>query len=435
MTGMRIKNKIFEKDVKELVYILIALIPMFTLVNKYPYLSIFSFMLLSLIGFVFFLKNRVISQQHLRIGILLLLICFYLIFSYIISKQPITNLFTYGFLRNDGNFFFSYSPFFILAVPFIDYRKALRIYFWFLFISFIVFAVIGLFEYLNGHHFLTVRIDDYYVGSMLVTLNNSHNATGSVFAIVSIFAVAFFFKSNNKEKIAYGLISVLCLAALAITKSRGSLIAFVVGVMYVLLIGSGSFLKFLRNILILAIASVPLVYITGTFGRIMQIFKIYDQSALTRLSLWSKAISLFKQSPIIGIGFGRYNDVLWNFDHVSLSGNPGIIASYTSSNYVFNDTNAHSSYFHFLAETGIIGLFLVVAFWLLCFILIFQAYRKTRDDFSKKVYLAVTGGIVTLFALALTENYMTAPTVMLCLALTTSLAIGLSGKDRSEASK
>jgi len=432
---MQIKNKILEKDAKELVYILIVLIPMFTLINKYPYLSIFSFILLFLAGFVFFLKNRTISQQHLRIDILLLLICFYLIFSYIISKQPITNIFTYGFLRNDGNFFFSYSPFFVFAIPFLDYKKALRIYFWFLFSVFVFFAVIGLFEYLNGHHFLTIRIDDIYVGPMLIALNNSHNATGSVLAVVSIFAAAFFFKSNSKEKIAYGLIAVLCFGALVITKSRGSLIAFVIGVLYILLIGSGSFLKFLRNILILAVVSAPLVFITGTFGRIMQIFKIYDQSALTRLSLWDRAIYLFRQSPIIGIGFGRYNDVAWNFDRVQLSGSPGIIGIYTSSNYVFNDTNAHSSYFHFLAETGVIGLLFIVAFWLLCFTIIYKAYKRTRDAFSKKVYLAVTGGIITLFVLALTENYMTAPTVMLCLSFATSLAIGLSGKERSEVLK
>lgn len=423
------KNRILNIEIKELVYILFALLPMFILMNKFPYLSIFSVIMLFILSAVHFLKNRDISKQHARINIVLLLLIFYLLFSYFISRQPFINLFKYGFIRFDGNFFFSYAPFIILAIPFFNYKKAAKIYFQFLFIAFTLFAVLGFLEYMNDVSSFTVRIDDVYVGPMFVALNNSHNATGSVFSIVSIFAFAFFLKSDSKEKIAYGFISILSFIALIMTKSRGSLVAFIIGVLFLLLIGSGSFLKFIRNILILAVLVIPLVFITGTFDRVMQIFHIYDLSALTRFSLWDKAILLFKQSPILGIGFARYNDVPWNFDKVPLSGDPGIFSLYTSTNYVFNDTNAHSSYLHFLAETGIVGLILVLIFWIFCLVIIFKAYKRTKNNFSKKIYLSIVGGIITLFILSITENYMTAPTVMLCFSLATSLAVGLSGME------
>jgi len=167
----------------------------------------------------------------------------------------------------------------------LDYKKALRIYFWFLFAAFALFSIVGLFEYLNGLHFLTVRIDDYYLGPMFVALNNSHNATGSAYAVASTFSAAFFLKSHGHEKISYGLLSVLFLAALAITKSRGSMVAFAAGVFFVFILGSGSFLKFLRNLAILIAVAVPLVFITNTYGRILQIFRATDLSALTRFSL------------------------------------------------------------------------------------------------------------------------------------------------------
>lgn len=431
----KIRNKIANIEIRELVYMLIALLPVFILMNKFPYLTIFSIIILFILSFIYFLKTREISQQHFKVCILLLLLSFYLILSYLISRQPIINLFNYGFIRYDGNFFFSYAPLVILAVPFIDYRKTARIYFQFLFIVFSAFAIIGFFEYINEISSFMVRIDDIYLGPMFIALNNTHNATGSVFAIVSVFAFAFFLESENKEKIAYFFIAVLGFIAVFITKSRGSLVAFVAGVFFLLLIGSKSFLKFLRNMLILAAVGVPLVFITGTWGRILQIFQIYDLSALTRFSLWEKAILLFKQSPILGIGFGRYNDVPWNFDKIPLSGSPGIFSLYTSGNYVFNDTNAHSSYLHFLAETGVIGLILVLAFWIFCFVMIFKAYRKTTSDFSKKVYLSIIGGIITLFILSITENYMTAPTVMTCLSFTLSLGIGLTGTEKAESYK
>ncbi len=428
----KIRNKIANIDIKKLVYVLIAFLPFFILMNKFPYLSIFSIFVLLLISIVHFLKNRDISQQHVRIDILLFSIGCYLLFSYLISRQPVINLFKYGFIRYDGSFFFSYAPFLILAIPFLNYRKAAKIYFQFLFIAFSVFAVIGFFEYINDISSFMVRIDDVYVGPMFIALNNSHNATGSVFSVVSVFAFAFFLESDSKEKIAYFFISILGFVAVFMTKSRGSLVAFIAGVFFLLLFGSKSFLKFLRNILILAVVAIPLVFVTGTFGRILQIFHISDLSALTRFSLWDKAILLFKQSPILGIGFARYNDVPWNFDKIPLIGNPGVFSSYASSNYIFNDTNAHSSYLHFLAETGVIGLILILAFWIFCLVIIFKAYRRTADNFSRKVYLSMIGGIITLFVLSITENYMTAPTVMLCLSFATSLIIGLSGEEKAE---
>ncbi len=422
------KNKIMNIEARELVYVLFALLPVFILMNKFPFFTIFSIIALLLLSIYYFIKNKKISEQHLRADILLGILALYLLLSYFISGQPLINLFNYWFIRYDGNFFFSYSPFIILAIPFISYRKAAKIYFQFLFIAFTFFAVLGFFEYINDISSFMVRIDDVYVGPMFIALNNSHNATGSVYSIASIFAFAFFLESYKKEKIAYGFISILCFIALIITKSRGSMVAFAIGIFFLLLFGSGSFLKFLRNFFILIVVLVPLVFITGTFGRVMQIFHIYDLSALTRFSLWDKAILLYKQSPIVGIGFARYNDVPWNFDKVPLSGNPGIFSMYTSANYIFNDTNAHSSYLHFLAETGVIGLILAMAFWIFCFVIIYKAYRRTGDNFSRKIYLSVAGGIITLFMLSVTENYMTAPTVMICLSLATSLAIGLSGR-------
>lgn len=429
------KDRIMNFRLKELVYILLGLLPAFILMNKFPYLAISPIIILLIMSVYYFLKNKEISRQHLRVNILLGLLASYLLFSYFISGQPFINLFNYGFIRYDGNFFFSYAPFIILAVPLLDYRKAANVYFKFLFIAFTFFAVLGVLEYMNDISSFMVRIDDIYVGPMFIALNNSHNATGSVFSIAGIFALAFFLKSEKKEKIAYGCIFMLISVALIITKSRGSLVAFAAGIFFILLFGSGSFLKFLRNIFIIIVVAVPFIFVTGTYGRIVQIFHIYDLSALTRFSLWDKAILLFKQSPITGIGFARYNDVPWNFDRLPLTGNPGVFALYTSQNYIFNDTNAHSSYLHFLAETGVIGLVLALAFWIFCLIIIFKAYRRTEDSFSGKVYLAVIGGIITLFVLSVTENYMTAPTVMTCLSMATSLALGLSGRKEAETSE
>lgn len=427
-----VKNKIFSIDISNFKYAVLALMPFFLLVNKLPYLAIISFLLLLVMSITFFLKNKLITDYHLGIIILLLIVYSYLLISYFLSGQTLRNLFSYGFLRYDGSIFFGYLSFFIFSTAFLDYRKALKIYFWFLFIAFSIFAIIGFFEYSNNLQFLTIRLDDIYVGPMFVALNNSHNATGSIYAIVGVAALAFLLESSSKRKIAYAGIFILCFIALFITKSRGSLIAFFIGAFFTFWLNSKSVLKFIRNLFILIALLISFMFMTGTFTRVMQIFYVYDLSALTRFSLWEKAITLFRNSPILGIGFGRYNDVLWNFDRVPLTGRPGIFAMYTMNNFAFNDTNAHSSYLHFLAETGIIGLILIISFWLTCFIIVFKGYRFTKDIFSKKVYLSVLGCILTLFALSITENYMTAPTVMTCISVITSLAVGLYWSEKNK---
>ncbi len=425
------KSKIMNLGAGKVIYVLIALLPLFLLMNKFPYLSIAAFLLLLVSSIIYFLKDKIITGYHYRINILLLIIYLYFILSYFLSDQTLENLFSYGFLRFDGSFFFCYLPFFIFAVPFLSYKKTLSIYLWFLFVIFIFFSVVGFFEYSNNSHFLTVKIAKVEVGLEYVALNSSHNATGSVIAIASIFSLAFFLESNKKEKISYAGILTLLLIALMITKSRGSLIAFVVAIFFMIWINSRSFIKFIRNFFILIALSAPFIFVTGAYRRIAQIINFYDENILTRFDLWDKAIYLFKQSPIIGVGFGRYNDMVWeNYDMIDLSGYPRIFALYKTPGFVFNTSNAHNSYLHFMAETGVIGLILIISFWIFCFIIIFKSYRSTKDVFSKKIYLSVIGSIIALFILSLTENYMSAPGVMMCISTVTSLAIGLNWEEK-----
>ena len=414
------KSNVLEK----ILYFLIVLPSLFILVNNYPYLLIFSVLILVFLGFIFFLYKKEVTSYHKIILSILIIIYTYLIISYFFSNQSISNFLSYSFLKYDGNFFFCYILFFVLAVPFFDYKKVSKIYFKLIFFVFSAFSIFGIFEYFSGYSSFMIEID-VYAGKIFKALNFAHNATGSVYAVVSIFALIFFLKERKKYiKLYYLFVLLICLMGLFLTKSRGSYLGFMIGALFVLWINFRSFKKFVKALLGIIIVMLPLIFFTGVYKRIIQIFDFSDVNILKRLEFWDRAWYLFSKSPIFGIGYGRFNDI-YQRDLDRLIGYPGVISFYMDPNYCFSASHAHNSYLQFLTEIGILGLVLLITFWSLCFIIIFKAYQNTKDEFSKKVFLSGMGSIVTLFALSLTENYFSATTVMICISTVVSISVGL----------
>jgi len=426
-----------EENLIKIIYLLLIIISIlpsaFLLVNLKPYLMIFSMIASLSISIIFFSYKSIITIYHKNIIILLAIIYIYLILSYFATQQTLKNFFSYNFLKNDGNFFFCYLPFFIFSVPFFNYKKVLNIFYSIIFFIFSFFAIFGIFEYLTKFSKFTLQYNSG-AGYMFVALNFAHNATGSVYAVVSIFALVFFLKEKTKKyKILYAIIFIICVFGLFITKSRGSYVGFIAGLIFVLWMHFRSIKKFFISILIFFIASIPFIFITNVYKRIFQIFTSFRggtdaYTTITRLELWKKAWYLFSKSPIFGIGFGRYNDIE-QINYYRLQGIPGIITFYNDKNFIFNTSHAHNSYLQFLSETGIVGLFLILFFWFICYRTILKAYILSDNEYFKKFYLVGMASIVILFILAFTENYFSATTIMICISIQLSLTIGLISMD------
>jgi len=434
---LKISN-FFKKDLfGKLIYFLIASSGLFLLVNEYPYFGIFSILILLFLGILFLFYKGTITPVHIGVVGVLLAIYIYFILSYFISNQSLSNFLSYDFLRYDGNFFFCYIPFFALAVPYFNYEKASRLYFYFIFFTFSLLSVAGILGFLTKNY-SPIFLLDKYEGPMLVGLNHAHNATGSVYALASIFALAFALKSHKKQKIYYIVILLLCMSGLVMTQSRGSYIGFVVGSLFVVWLHFRSILKFIIITAVISVISLPLIFFTNLHERFIQILDIANWTVGKRIDLWIKALSLFKQSPIFGVGFGRFNDISYNINDYGYTltrldefvGIPKIFYTHNAPNFDFSSAHAHNSYLQFLAETGVIGLGLILFFWVLCYRIILKAYNYTNNKFSKKIYLSGLGSIVVLFAMSFTENYFSATTMIMCLSVIVSLSLGLYWQER-----
>jgi len=412
---------------EKIFYFVLASPALFLLVNKYPYFLVLSIIIVVFLGLIFFLYSRKITSYHYPVLLVLTLIYIYIIISYFFSGQYLSNFFSYNFLRTDGNFFFCYILFFALAIPFFDYKKVANYYFKFIFFVFSVFSLIGIIEFLTGYTAYMIQ-DSTDRGKMFMGLNIAHNATGSIYALVSIFALIFFLEEKAKKiKILYSIVFLLCVTGLFLSKSTGSYIAFFVAAIFVLWMHFKSVKKFFLTLSVLIIISIPVLWVTHAFERFIQIFQTKGTAAV-RLELWEKAWNLFSKSPVFGVGFGRFNDIVSVF-HENLAGREGILSVFLHPRFYYGSDHAHNSYLQFLAETGIIGLGLLLFFWCLCFQIIFKALKLAKDDYSKKAFLAGLANIVVLFILSLTENYFSATTVMVASSMIVSLCIGLAWQE------
>ncbi|MHB8276107.1 MAG: O-antigen ligase family protein [Candidatus Humimicrobiaceae bacterium] len=311
--------------------------------------------------------------------------------------------------------------FFVFSIPFFNYKKALNLYFKFTFFTFTVLSLFGLTEYLFEKTAFTIQKDPY-AGKFFHAFNVTHNATGSVYSMVCIFALVFFLREKNfYKKIGYIFILAVCIIGLFITKSRGGYVGFAVALIFVLWMNYRSLKNFFISFAIIFVGSIPFLYITGAYKRILQIFD-FKATTIVRFDLWERAWNLFSQSPIFGVGFGRYNDI---FENSRLQGIRGLVDIYIDPNFTINDAHAHNAYLQFLSETGVLGLFLLLLFWCLCFYKLNRAFINTENEFSKKAYLCGLGAIVALLTISLTENYLSATTVMICVSIIIALCLGL----------
>ncbi len=184
------------------------------------------------------------------------------------------------------------------------------------------------------------------------------------FVISSVFYI---WTEDVREKIFWGVSSLIMVAALAATQTRASAITagWALIVIIYLAFRYGRRIrcaiprKSLATAVILMLFILPiLVLYTPVFEGIMERFARIGPHAsgtiLLRMSLWKAALEAFWSNPVLGIGAG-------NFPHVNLWV-PEV--RFDPIFYLVSGLSAHAVIFTSLAETGIIGfLSMYYFFW------------------------------------------------------------------------
>jgi O-antigen ligase len=213
----------------------------------------------------------------------------------------------------------------------------------------------------------------------------SQNTYGFLFSTFSPFLLVFILHYNGKKRLFSGMALLSLWSAAAINGSRGSWVAIGVGLVIFLLV---LFLTHSRKFLgifvwLFLMVGLAVVLFTGipqfseavinrfdTFNQLEQ-----DKSYMIRQLMNQKALRLFSESPVIGVGPTRFRLTSTELDIPS-------VLNYGSQSY-FDQKSAHNSYLAYLAETGLIG---AIPFAILLMVLMIKGFTQIKWLTSKNQY-------------------------------------------------
>jgi O-antigen ligase len=344
------------------------------------------------------------------------LVCAYVFWvtSYLLTGAPLSNFFSYDFLRFDGALLIAYLPLLIL----VNYSLDARFVEWVLglFLSLLsAIAMVGALEFadaLGAPLGLSSLPDELQMVHLAPSppqyvfhgLFRAHNACGAIYAIAACMGLALLLRADNVKVLSWPTFwFAASFTGLTLSKSRTAYIAFLVTGLFMLLSARTRARKILKVVVVVVLPLSALLLAQPEVNqRVEAVTSTADPNVLGRFLYYERALEDISLSPVIGIGFGRYNDYSQVY-----SGIPNFAYIATGGEIVNSDEHSHNSYLHFLAEGGVIGFGLMMGIWI-------SAYRwagrmrKRFSEFTLGYALAcgVQGCVLLEFGLSFTEHSM-----------------------------
>jgi O-antigen ligase len=228
------------------------------------------------------------------------------------------------------------------------------------------------------------------------------NFTGTYLSGVAILLTGLFIK---EKKIFYLVLLLIVAVADILTFSRSAYLMLLVG------ITSLGVLKEKRILILLTAFIVVLLVFLPKFTERIQGAISLDKSASERIESWQNGLTVFKSSPIYGVGF---NNLRQAYDSLDLVKN-------FSKDGGHSGAGVDSSLILVLATTGIIGIVVYLSFWISLLFFMAKSYKKTEDPYS-----AI--GISFILAILINSQFINSlfyPPIMLSYFILMGALIGL----------
>lgn len=358
----------------------------------------------------------------------------YWLASYFFTGAPIGNLFSFNFLRFDGALLIAYLPLLLFTDVRLDPLFLRRTLGLFLTIMSCV-ALLGLAEFVDST-LVPLGLDRLPEPFQLIHnaalstdifhgFFRAHNAAGAIYSMAALLSFALLARGKTPSFISWPAFWLATnVVGLVLTQSRTAYLAFL-GTFLLTFFRRWEF--FIKSLKYSCPILLPLLYFLliqpVVSHRAEEVSDFEDPNIVTRFFYYQRAIDDFSKSPIIGTGFGRFNDQLKIY-----SGVPYFLYFATGGEVVNDDAHAHNSYLHFLAEGGILGLALMLGVW----IATFRWVRKQKKIFEDGSFgfcfaLGIQACIVLEFFMSFTEHMMGTAVSSLTILTMVGLFLNLVG--------
>jgi O-antigen ligase len=235
-------------------------------------------------------------------------------------------------------------------------------------------------------------------GEALIGFFGHHIDMGGYFSLLAILSLCLilFWKKSKRVTILLLLLSLLFMTGVFLSLARTYYVSLLVTVPAVFVRGNRRIAIFgLSAVLVCAIAVLVL------FPTIRErAFSITDleknNSNLERIYIWKTSGDIIKDHPVAGIGFRQWRERFSDYE-----------GNYAGS-WKFTEAalhHAHNLYLTVAAETGIVGLFLFMVFWVYLLMAIWRCVRSSPAwSFENALALGVFFGLLNFFIGGLFED-------------------------------
>lgn len=176
---------------------------------------------------------------------------------------------------------------------------------------------------------------------------------------------------KRKVTVKDGIVILLSLIALMLTGKRTLFVTIFV-IAFILFMNSDIRFKGFKICMIVLVLGAVIFSIPTFFPQANFLFeRLGDTSDSGRTELWNYAIQMFKENPILGMGFGSYNNYIFK---------KGFINPFTGGQWF---AQCHCIYLQILGELGIVGAFLMLCLFVGNLHKAFFLIRYAKNNFIK----------------------------------------------------
>lgn len=247
------------------------------------------------------------------------------------------------------------------------------------------------------------------IGSTLYTMTFA----GILYQLIIFMACALMARDVDiRRRLGLAVAVVLQFVALLLTMTRGAWLALVAGVV-------AAFAQIRNRRVLLGGAGALVVLVAFSFifardqGRNISPAALFgsqaDANTSTRLVLWEVAWDMFRDNPILGVGFGDYT--------IEADKRVG-------DRPVRTTVDTHNVYLHLLATRGLVGFLPFLWYWVVVFrSLIRKKRRAAHGELDHQLALAGVAATVAVLVGALTENNLDDSEVFMAFMFLLGLAL------------